>query len=271
MHYDPIKDALGAFFSSHPALQRLFYLLLHLVFLRSWYVRRALRDIAARWPSDRRIDVLDAGTGFGQYAYYIARRNPNARVLAVDIKPDYLENARRFVDRTSCRDRIIFERQDLTDPDIERRFDVIVSVDVMEHIEDDRAVFRHFERLLKDGGHVIINTPSDRGGSDVEAEGEEGFIDEHVRPGYNMDELCRKLEEAGLEPVEARYTYGTYGSQAWRLLIKHPMRLLSRTKLAFAILPIYYLVALPVGTVLNWMDVRTDNASGTGLIVVAGK
>ncbi len=271
MYYDPIKDRLGRFFSTYPPLQRVFYALLHTVFLRSWYVRRELRELIGSLPRSTRVDVLDAGTGFGQYAYYIARAFPDARILAVDIKADYLENARRFVVRTPVRDRIEFEEHDLTVLDLDRSFDLIVSVDVMEHIEDDRRVFRNFARVLKEGGHVIINTPSDLGGSDVAGDEDTGFIDEHVRPGYNMDELRARLKEAGLEPVRALYTYGTYGSRAWRLLIKRPMQMLDRTKASYVLLPFYYAAALPVGTLLNAMDVRDKNEKGTGLIVVARK
>lgn len=271
MYYDPIKDSLGRFFSRHPLLQKVFYALLHTVFLRSWYVRRELRELLEGLPATRRVDVLDAGTGFGQYAYYIADRYPRAHVLAVDIKQDYLDNAQRFAERTAAGARIRFARHDLTALELDERFDLIVSVDVMEHIEDDVGVFRNFAAVLAEGGHVIINTPSDQGGSDVGEEGAEGFIDEHVRPGYNLDELRAKLKSAGLEPVRAHYTYGTHGSRAWRMLIKRPMRMLGASKAAFALLPFYYLLVLPVGIVLNAMDVRDDNATGTGLIVVARK
>ena len=271
MFYDPIKDRLGEVFSQSPILQKTFYGLLHLVFLRSWYVRREIDKILGLFPADYTIDILDAGTGFGQYAYYVAREFSNARVLAVDVKEDYLENARRFMQKTPQRHQVSFEAHDLTVLDLDRKFDLILSVDVMEHIEDDRAVFRNFARVLKSGGHVIINTPSDQGGSEVTGEGEESFIEEHVRPGYNREELMSKLTEAGLEPVKAMYTYGTHGSRAWRILLKHPMKMLARSRAAFALLPFYYLFALPVGTVLNALDVRDENETGTGLLVVGCK
>ena len=271
MQYDPVKDTLGRFFRIHPVLHRLFFALLHTVFLRSWYVRREVHTLLRDAPAGRPLEVLDAGTGFGQYAAYIARRFPRARVLAVDIKLDYLADLKRFVERTGLRDRIAFREYDLTGPPLDQAFDLIVSVDVMEHIEDDRTVFRNFAQMLRDGGHVIVNTPSDQGGSDTETHGEEGFVDEHVRPGYGLAELREKMEEAGLETVRARYTYGRYGSKAWRILLKWPMRMLAATRLAFAVLPVYYLAALPVGLILNAMDVRSRNETGTGLILVACK
>lgn len=271
MEYDPIKDALGKFFRVHPMLQRLFFALLHAVFLRSWYVRRELHALLRSARAGAPAEVLDAGTGFGQYAAYIARRFPAARVLAVDVKSDYLDDLRRFAERTALGRRMAFLEYDLTGPPLKQTFDLIVSVDVMEHIEDDRAVFRNFAQMLREGGHVIVNTPSDQGGSDTQAHGEEGFIGEHVRPGYGLEALREKMAEAGLETVRARYTYGTFGSIAWRLLVKWPMRLLSATRLAFAALPAYYLAALPAGLLLNALDVRARNETGTGLILVARK
>jgi len=271
MFYDPIKDRLGRVFSTHPVLQKSFYGLLNVVFLRAWYVRREVRRLLDTFPQDRPIHVLDAGTGFGQYAYFIAAEYPNARILAVDLKEDYLENARRFIMRTPVRDRVTFAEADLTVLDIAERFDLILSVDVMEHIEDDRGVFRNFERVLNPGGYVVINTPSDLGGSDVSADSEESFIEEHVRPGYNREELASKLVEAGLATTKSIYTYGRYGSRAWHLLIKWPMQMLARTRASFALLPFYYLAALPAGSVLNALDVRDENAAGTGLLVVARK
>src|SRR5690606_33226311 len=171
MDYDPVKDKLGSLFGRSPWLQRLFFATLGAVFLRNWYVRRALREVlvsrtgVARASHVRRVRVLDAGTGFGQYAYWIARNFPNTEVVAVDIKPDYLDRARAFVASQGLSDRVRFGIDDLTDLRETGPFDLILSVDVMEHIEDDRAVFANFRRVLADGGVVIVNTPSDQGGS----------------------------------------------------------------------------------------------------------
>ncbi len=271
MFYDPIKDRLGRVFSQNPALQRLFYRLLDLFFLRAWYVQREIRRLFAEVPAGRPIRVLDAGTGFGQYAWFMAHEFPETQILAVDVKEDYLANARRFLDKTAEGARVRTAYDDLTALEAEGPFDFILSVDVMEHIEDDRAVFRNFARVLAPGGHVLVNTPSDLGGSGVEAEGETSFIEEHVRDGYNRAELEGKLRDAGLEPVHTLYTYGAHGSLAWRLLIKIPMQMLSRSRAAWLLLPFYYLPVLPLGLWLNAKDLQQENEAGTGLLVVARK
>ncbi|MFB6271332.1 MAG: methyltransferase domain-containing protein [Salinibacter sp.] len=269
MKYDPIKDRLGRIASRHPVLQRLLYGILNVLFLRAWYVRREVRRLLGTLPADRSIRVLDAGTGFGQYAYFVARTFPNAQVRAVDVKREYLERARRFADQTPQADQIDWAIDNLTDLQSEGPFDLILAVDVMEHIPEDEAVFEHFERVLRPGGHVIINTPSDLGGSDVQEEGDESFIGEHVREGYGRDELAEKLRAAGLEPVKGLYTYGPYGSAAWRGLIKWPMKMLGTTWASLVVLPFYYAAALPLGLLLNATDVQWDNERGTGLFMVA--
>ncbi|MEM6338040.1 MAG: class I SAM-dependent methyltransferase, partial [Bacteroidota bacterium] len=162
MNYDPIKDRFGELAAKAPAAQRALYAGLQAVFLRNWYVRRAIRELHASWPEDKPLRVLDAGTGFGQHSYFIAKTFPQAEILAVDVKQDYLDQARRFFDQTPYKDRIRFEWADLTQFERDEQFDFILSVDVMEHIEEDVAVFQNFAKVLAPGGHVVINTPSDQ-------------------------------------------------------------------------------------------------------------
>ena len=271
MDYDPVKDRLGGFFWKTPARTKAFYGVLDAVFLRSWYVRRTLRRLVEA-EGGRPVRVLDAGTGFGQYAWWLVDTFPNVTVTALDVKEDYLDRARAFLDQTPHAGRVSFEVADLTQPlGYADAFDLALSVDVMEHIEDDRAVFRHVLRALRPGGHLVVNTPSDQGGSGVTEAGEASFIGEHVRDGYPLAELTEKLTTAGLRVTETAYTYGRYGSAGWRLLVKWPIQLLNTSWLAAPLLAPWYAVAGPVGLALNAADLRADNATGTGLLVTSQK
>jgi len=53
--------------------------------------------------------------------------------------------------------------------------------------------------------------------------------------------------------------------------MKWPLLVLNASKLFFIVLPFYYLIAYPIAFVLNWFDVHTKHATGTGLIVKAWK
>ncbi|MDX1429576.1 MAG: class I SAM-dependent methyltransferase, partial [Rhodothermales bacterium] len=236
-----------------------------------WYVRRELGAVFSALDDRGEIRALDAGSGFGQYTYFMLRRFRRARVTAVDLKEDYLKMSERFISTTPFANRSAFAVDDLTDLRTRGPFDIILSVDVMEHIENDDRVLQNFERVLAPGGFVLINAPSDMGGSGVFDEGDEGFIGEHVRDGYGMQELCDKLTRAGLTVLRARYSYGPFGSAAWKLSIQTPMMLLSASWLALALLIPYYMVILPISLVLNAIDVSVENRSGTGLLMVAQK
>jgi len=43
-----------------------------------------------------KVEVYDAGSGFGQYSYFIARNFPDATLLGIDLKNDQIEDCRIF-------------------------------------------------------------------------------------------------------------------------------------------------------------------------------
>jgi SAM-dependent methyltransferase len=268
MQYDPVKSSLGRFFNQTPGLRILFYRLLDLLLLRTWHIKRELRKWARTHPGPRHI--LDAGSGFGQYAYFLSRMNHGHCILGVDVKEDQVSDCNRFF-RAISRDKVLFKVADLTKFEKENCFDLSLCVDVLEHIEDDISVMRNIHRALRQGGVLLISTPSDQGGSDVHGDGDASFIEEHVRDGYNMQEIKDKLYRAGFSRVKAHYSYGRPGSIAWRLSMKWPLLALNVTKLFFVLLPFYYLLVFPICLLLNFMDSRMAHAKGTGLIVVAYK
>lgn len=273
MQYDPIKRSLGKVFNATPALRVIFYKMLDVLLLRSWYIRRELN----KWNSSLKGSpalILDAGSGFGQYTHRMANLNKLHQITGVDVKEEQIEDCNGFFKRLGMANRVKFEVQDLTQyirPDC---YDLILSVDVMEHILEDCKVFENFCQSLHKGGTLLISTPSDLGGSDSDEHDDEhahGFIDEHVRDGYNIDDIRQKLLNAGFSKIEAKYSYGTPGHVSWVLSMKWPIMALNFTKLFFILLPIYYIVVYPWCLLLNLIDVATEHKAGTGLIVKAVK
>jgi len=274
MQYDPIKKSLGRVFNSSPWLRILFYRLLDLLLLRAWHVRREIKNWAGKsdpeYRKGRRF-ILDAGSGFGQYTYFLSGLSPLWFVDAVDVKDEQIADCSAFFSKIG-RNNVLFEKADLTRFSKNDRFDLILSVDVMEHISDDDAVFRNFYDSLTENGLLLVSTPSDQGGSDVHDHEEGGsFIDEHVRDGYNILVIQEKLKHAGFARTEARFTYGTPGKTAWRLSMKYPILMLNISRLFFILLPFYYLLTYPIALICNWLDTRMQHKTGTGIMVKAWK
>lgn len=269
MQYDPIKRVLGDVFNKTPFLRRVFYNLLDLLLLRAWHVHKELNTWAASRKSEEQ-RILDAGSGFGQYTYWLSSQSSKWNILAMDVKEEQISDSNHFF-RAIGRQNVLFRIGDLVRYREENSYDLILSVDVMEHILEDVEVFRNFQASLVPGGMLVISTPSDQGGSDVHGDGETSFIEEHVRDGYNIQEIQDKLKLAGFSKVQARYSYGKPGQISWRLSMKYPMLMLNASKAFFIVLPFYYLLTFPISLVLNWLDVNGNHPSGTGLIVKAWK
>ncbi len=270
MQYDPIKASLGRFFNRSIFFRKVFYKLLDLLLLRAWHVHSELRLFFNKHTKDAGLKILDAGSGFGQYSWYMARKYPQSEITGIEIKEEQISDCNHFFKRAGVHNAH-FKFADLTKYKNPGEYNLILSVDVMEHIEEDLLVFRNFHASLKSLGVLLISTPSDKGGSGVEHDHDESFIEEHVRDGYSIPEITAKLREAGFEKIDAKYTYGKPGKISWRLSMKYPILMLGKSRLFFIILPLYYLIVFPICYVLNYMDVKGHHTEGTGLLVKAEK
>ncbi len=82
-------------------------------------------------------------------------------------------------------------------------FDVLISSDSLEHIEDDAAVAREFFRLLRPGGRLVLYVPAHEflwSGHDV--------VNHHFRR-YSRGRLKKLIEGAGLTAEQAGYWNAT--------------------------------------------------------------
>jgi len=100
---------------------------------------------------DLKGDLLDFGAGTGHLIQRLQKLK-RFRITTTDL-----------MDRPSCLDDSIkWFRADLNEPigTGDNSFDVIVSAEVIEHLENPRAVIREWFRLLRPGGKLIFSTPN---------------------------------------------------------------------------------------------------------------
>ena len=155
-------------------------------------------------PGDR---VLDVGAGFGRHVFECARRG--ADVVALDYAEDEVVQTRATLGGMVDAGEIDVDRfkgvlrGDATElPFADGSFDVVITSEVLEHIQDDVAAIAEMVRVLKPGGHFAATVPawfpekinwmlSD----EYHAPKSEGG---HVRI-YSATELSAKLRTAGLD------------------------------------------------------------------------
>ena len=107
------------------------------------------------WRSAR---ILDVGAGRGWFSLTLARRfveehglDPRAHVFPCDAFPESFE-----VDELEC----VRTRPDGTLPSPDASFDAVVSIEVIEHVEDHLAFLREIARVAKPGAIVVVTTPN---------------------------------------------------------------------------------------------------------------
>jgi SAM-dependent methyltransferase len=270
IEYDPVKDKFSAIIKNSRLLRRVFYFLLDMFFLRSWHLRRVIRETGGELNNRGEWQLLDAGSGFGQYDRFILSQFENVKIDSVDVKEDYLADCRHYFKKEIEKGRISFYPADLLEFETEKRFDMAICIDVLEHIEEDVKVMKNIAESLKPGGYFLMHSPSHY--SEEDGDEDDTFVGEHARPGYSKEEITEKLNKAGFSVENAHYTYGFWGHKAWILSVKWPMIWFNKLGLAAAIpLLIWYPVVLPFCLLMNFADLYTKNEKGNGIYALARK
>ena len=268
--YDPIKDKFSDIIKGSRTLRTLFYYLLDLFFLRSWHVRRLIKKYGQPFEKKGEWKLLDAGSGFGQYDRFLLSKFDNVVVHSIDVKEDYLQDSMEYFKPEIEQKKIQFYKSDLLNYSSDEKFNMIICVDVLEHIEEDVKVMRNLADVLKEGGYFIMHSPSHY--SEEDADKDDSFVDEHARPGYSKREIFKKIESVGLDPVKIHYTYGFWGHKAWILSVKWPMIWFDKFGLMAAfILLLYYPIVLPFCLLMNTADLYAKNKKGNGVYALARK
>jgi SAM-dependent methyltransferase len=128
-----------------------------------WRQERALRDILSSLGDIE--TVLEIGCGFGRITNILVKIPGVKSVVATDISPDQIANAKKLV-----RDpRVEFRLISATELDYDQEFDLVVASEVLMHIPPDR-VERVLENMHRAGKHVMHidwyapNEPHEAGG-----------------------------------------------------------------------------------------------------------
>lgn len=169
-------------------------------------LRIRLRRLRRLLPPDA-TRVLDGGCGRGVITRQLAWRYPRAMIDAIDQDEQgqqVNQNIAQVCHITNCR----FLVGDLTALDSDSQYDLIVSVDNLEHIENDLDVLRRFYRAMKPEGTLVIHVPHYYRRWPLFKWSRNFEVPGHVRPGYHLPELTERVRRAGFTIERAGFSYG---------------------------------------------------------------
>jgi SAM-dependent methyltransferase len=158
---------------------------------RHWYyhakaaaLRRAVGDLAPR-------RILDVGAGSGFFSRHLLAEAGAQSALCVDIGyPSERDD--------SVAGKPVLYRRDTGPTDC----DLVLMMDVLEHVDDDRGLLRHYAAKVPSGAHFLVTVPAFGflwSGHDV-------FL-EHKRR-YRLGEIEAVLRDADLEVMRGSYYFG---------------------------------------------------------------
>jgi len=160
-----------------------------------WYVGRRrivfdwIRLAAASYTNPRVLD-LGCGTGFNaEQLQFVGLK----RIIGVDVSAEAL---------SYCRSRHLHglvQADGAKLPFVDQCFEIVIALDLIEHIENDEAALQEIARLLRPGGTLLLFTPAYRFLWSVQDE-----VSHHFRR-YTLRELRAKLTRSGF--VVRKLTY----------------------------------------------------------------
>ena len=110
-------------------------------------------------PIDPAMRYLDMGCGMGEMALELARRGCEY-VTGIDKDSYYIETAKRCAEEAQLRDKVTFECMNVHDMPNDKKYDIVLSHEMFEHVERPRDCLRRIDDILK-------NTSMDSGGGKI--------------------------------------------------------------------------------------------------------
>jgi ubiquinone/menaquinone biosynthesis C-methylase UbiE len=100
--------------------------------------------------------VLDDGCGTGYGSAFLLKAKP-LKVIGIDVSVDAIIYA---IQRYRCPQLSFLVADGCQLPFPDKSFDVVISSQVIEHVDDDEAYLREVVRILKDDGFFMVSTPN---------------------------------------------------------------------------------------------------------------
>jgi len=175
------------------------------LFKRSLLKQDKLKAILQLLRSPRGKNCLDVGGDNGVIPYFLRKQGGSWQ--SVDMSPKAVRSMKELLGDEGVH---LIKGYDL--PMDDHSLDVVVIIDLLEHLERDDLFVQECHRVLRQQGSLIINVPHIKKGSPIRGlRNMLGLTDEahgHVRPGYTQTDIYNLVKD-GFDIVEVR-TYSKF-------------------------------------------------------------
>jgi len=163
--------------------------------------------------------VIDIGGFDGFISHNLKLLFPNLGIVVVDLDNSGLEIAKNYE-----LDTLHASATDL--PIDDNSIDMVLCLDLIEHLENDVKLIQEIFRILRKGGKVILTTPMEKGvlfpflnrEKNIDLNKKWG----HMRMGYKLKQIIRLFQENGLIILKTSRYFNIFSRLAY-LFISFPI------------------------------------------------
>lgn len=202
--------------------------------------------------------ILDAGSGIGAYAFWLAKLFPNAKVIGGDINKKKLKISESLKRELSIQNTS-FIYFDIMYSSTGKPYDLITTIDVLEHVDNFEKALINLYSLLNKKGYLYIHVPQPNQ-KRIFKRFQHWHHNDHIREGISKNVIENCLRKIGLEIIESKQAFGFFGKLAWEL--NHMM--LSKSFILTGI-------TFPFLFILSLLDLLFKNRDGLGIAILSQK
>lgn len=223
--------------------------------IRSLYFKKILNSYFFKKNPKR---ILDAGCGIGIYSLLLGKMFVKAKVTGGDIDKYKLQSCKNIAKELKIKN-VGFEYLNITQESDKTIYDLVVCIDVLEHIHDYELVLKNFSKLLKSGGYLYVHVPQPNQ-KRIFPSLQDWHHEDHAHEGIAKNVLENTLKKLGFKTIKSKETFGLFGKLAWEL---NHISLSKSFFIAGIIYPLLYIIAK--------IDLWQKNKNGLGVAVLSQK
>lgn len=183
-------------------------------YIRLLYLRKFLKRLTPR-------KTLDAGCGPGLFTFFTAKMLPQTHIYGYDLSLTDINYCKMYKIKKQI-NNVGFKQVDLIMLSEKLKYDLVISIDVLEHIRGNIQVLKNIFKALKPNGTFYLAMPFEPGYRYLFPKKYfSKYISwaqlEHVGEQYNITILTQILITIGFKIVHAQYTFGFWGKLAREL------------------------------------------------------
>jgi len=225
--------------------------------IRNAHVLRVVEDL----PLPSGAHVLDAGCGRAYASFWLARRHIDWEIWGIDVDAEVVKHNQEVASALGL-GNLRFRERDVADVEADIPFDLVFSIDVLEHMENDVGALVNWRQVMSRSGWLVLHLPlRHQRQRRIFRAFKQHVIADHVRDEYTEEEIKDRLAQAGFTLHSITYGFGMCGELAFELNYLFWQLPWLRASVA--------LLTFPLAISLGYVDSWSSPSWGNSLILLA--